>query len=289
MLQSSPISKITLEGREFLIKRDDLFDPYLAGNKYRKLHTLLNTPKDSLQKIISYGGTQSNAMLAISALCKQKGWEFFYYTKPVSSVIKSQKFGNFYNALSLGMQHFELEEVHYKDFVSSLRLGFDANSYVIDQGGADKSAKDGLEQLAYEIREANLDIEAIATPSGTGTTALFLALALPELKVYTVPCVGDVAYLKEQMLALHPIPQNLIILQPKRKYHFAKLYPEFLDIYKKTKEAGVTFDLLYAPSLWMTLLEQTNERVLYVHSGGVSGNESMLDRYEKKYSQTKKV
>ena len=68
---NSPISKITLEGRDFYVKRDDLIDRYLAGNKYRKLYTLLQTPSKKFNKIISYGGTQSNAMLAIAAMCKQ--------------------------------------------------------------------------------------------------------------------------------------------------------------------------------------------------------------------------
>ena len=47
-------------------------------------------------------------------------------------------------------------------------------------------------------------------------------------------------------------------------------------------DSGVEFDLLYAPGMWKALLEQTDEEVLYIHSGGVSGNESMLKRYEKK-------
>jgi len=82
----SPISKIVLEGREFLVKRDELIDPHLAGNKYRKLYPLLQTPKEKLNKIISYGGTQSNAMLAIAKMCFDKGWEFVYYTKPISTI-----------------------------------------------------------------------------------------------------------------------------------------------------------------------------------------------------------
>jgi 1-aminocyclopropane-1-carboxylate deaminase/D-cysteine desulfhydrase-like pyridoxal-dependent ACC family enzyme len=74
---SSPLSKIILDKREFLVKRDDLIDPYLAGNKYRKLYTLLNTPSEKYSTIISYGGTQSNAMLAIAAMCKQKKLEIY--------------------------------------------------------------------------------------------------------------------------------------------------------------------------------------------------------------------
>jgi len=279
---NSPISKIILGKREFLVKRDDLIDPYLAGNKYRKLYTLLNTPKKKFTKIISYGGTQSNAMLAIAAMCKEKEWEFLYYTKALSTQQKKQNDGNYFHAIELGMKHVEFAEVFYKEFISSLRLNLDEKTFIIDQGGAVDEAKIGLEVLAKEIRESDLDVKSLATPSGTGTTALFLALALPEYKVYTTPCVGDSEYLKEQMQALHEIPENLIILEPEKKYHFAKPYPEFLNIYEKLLKSGIEFDLLYAPGMWKTLLEQTEEVVLYIHSGGVTGNESMLKRYEKR-------
>ncbi|MBL0707972.1 MAG: 1-aminocyclopropane-1-carboxylate deaminase [Sulfurimonas sp.] len=278
-MNTSPIDKLTIDAREFLIMRDDLIDPYLSGNKYRKLYTLLKTPSNKLSTIISYGGTQSNAMLAIAAMCKSKGWEFIYYTKPVGKSQKASLVGNYLNSINLGMKHIEVKHEFYRDFIASLFIKKDESTFIIDQGGAVKEAREGLEVLAKEIRELCLDVKAVATPSGTGTTALFLALALPEYRVYTTPCVGDVSYLKEQMLALSEIPKNLIILKPKKKYHFAKLYPEFLEIYKKTLKAGIEFDLLYAPAMWLSLQEQTKERVLYIHSGGVSGNESMLERY----------
>ena len=278
----SPISKICLDGRDFHVKRDDLIDRFLAGNKYRKLYTLLNTPKETYNRIISYGGTQSNAMLAISAMCKAKNWEFVYYSKPISQTQKLQNDGNLFHALSLDMKHIEIENDNYKDFIASLRVNLDDKTYIIDQGGAVAEAKEGLKVLADEIKEQKPKVKSLATPSGTGTTALFLALALPEYKVYTTPCVGDVVYLKEQMNALHPIPDNLIILEPDKKYHFAKPNKEFFNIYKMLLDSGIEFDLLYAPGMWKALLEQTNEEVLYIHSGGVSGNESMLKRYSKK-------
>lgn len=287
MLTPSPISKITLEGREFFIKHDELIDPYLSGNKYRKLYTLLQTPKEKLHTIISYGGTQSNAMLALAAICKKKNWKFIYYTKKVSAVIKNQEYGNFFESLSLGMEVVELDNEIYKGYIASLHLNLDEQTVLIDQGGADVSAKEGLKVLAKEIREQlkrqeYKDVSAIATPSGTGTTALFLALALPEYTIYTTPCIGDVKYLQEQMQALEGIPNNLIILKPEKKYHFAKLYSDFFEMYSKLKESGIEFDLLYAPAMWLTLLRETKERVLYVHSGGLSGNRSMLERYEQK-------
>lgn len=278
----SPISKITLEGRVFYVKRDDLIDPFLAGNKYRKLYALLQTPTNKLNKIISYGGTQSNAMLAIAAMCKQKGWDFIYYSKPISQTLKNENCGNFYLAKNLGMIHVEIEQQFYKDFIASLRFNLDERTFIIDQGGAVEEAKLGLKVLADEIRNSGLHVKSLATPSGTGTTALYLALYLPEYRVYTTPCVGDESYLKEQMSELHRIPDNLVILKPLKKYHFAKPYKEFLDIQQKLLSAGVEFDLIYAPSLWKCLNEQTDEEILYIHSGGVSGNESMFERYKKK-------
>jgi 1-aminocyclopropane-1-carboxylate deaminase/D-cysteine desulfhydrase-like pyridoxal-dependent ACC family enzyme len=283
-MKISPLSKIILDGREFLVKRDDLIDPYLAGNKYRKLYTLLQTPKENYTTIISYGGTQSNAMLAIAAMSQQKGWNFIYYTKELSLKQKEQKGGNYSEALKLGMQHIEIKNELYRDFIASLSITLDEKTFLIDQGGAIKDAKIGLEVLAEELRlqlKEFPSIKALATPSGTGTTALFLALALPEYTIYTTPCIGDSSYLKEQMQALHTLPLNLSILEPKRKYHFAKPYEEFYTIYKKLLHAGIEFDLLYSPSMWMSLLEQTDENVLYLHSGGVSGNLSMLKRYKK--------
>ncbi|MEA3330656.1 MAG: 1-aminocyclopropane-1-carboxylate deaminase [Campylobacterota bacterium] len=297
-MNDSPISKITLDGRDFLVKRDDLIDPYLAGNKYRKLYPLLQTPSNKLNRIISYGGTQSNAMLAIAAMCKNKGWEFIYYTKTLSKIQREQNCANYFHAKRLGMCHMEVERDRYKQQITTLRPNLDEKTFIIDQGGAIVEAKEGLEVLAKEIREVNLtskslardfstggtylNIKSLATPSGTGTTALYLALALPEYRVYTTPAIGNVEYLKEQMEALHKIPDNLVILKPKRKYHFAKLYPEFLEIYKKTLASGIEFDLLYAPGMWKAILEQTDEDILYIHSGGVSGNESMLQRYRQK-------
>ena len=161
-------------------------------------------------------------------------------------------------------------------------LNLEERTFVLHQGGADKSAKEGVEKLAREIRDAGLHVRSLATPSGTGTTALYLALCLPEYTVYTTPAIGDKAYLLEQMSALETVPKNLVILESDKKYHFAKPYKEFIELYQKLKNSGIEFDLVYAPKLWKMILEKTDEEILYIHSGGTTGNASMLDRYRYK-------
>jgi len=278
----TPLSSLCIDTREFLVKRDDLIDPYLAGNKYRKLYTLLHTPKEKYQTLISYGGTQSNAMLAIAALCQKKNWQFIYYTKPLSSWQKENLGGNYAQAVALGMKHKEVASEYYKEFIATLALSLDSKSCLLHQGGADRNVQEGVASLAQEIRDAAPDVEALATPSGTGTTALYLAKSLPEYTLYTTALVGDTEYLKEQMRALEKIPENLIFLEPQKRYHFAKPYKEFYEVYKKLFDLGIEFDLIYAPLMWKMLLEQTKGKVLYIHSGGTSGNATMLQRYRKK-------
>ncbi len=278
----TPLSAVEINGREFLIKRDDLIDPYLSGNKYRKLYSLIQTASHTLDRVISYGGTQSNAMLSIAKVCQDKGWEFHYYTKPLSKTQKAMPKGNYRYALELGMRHYEIEHPLYKEFIASLTIEEDSRTLIVHQGGAGSDAKKGIEKLAEEIRKQEVPGKALATPSGTGTTALFLAHSLPEYRIYTTPAVGDAEYLKEQMRALADIPSNLIILESDRKYAFGRPYRELWQIYSKLKEeTGIEFDLLYAPLMWKMLLEQTDEEICYIHSGGVRGNESMIERYER--------
>ncbi|MDX8380585.1 MAG: 1-aminocyclopropane-1-carboxylate deaminase [Ghiorsea sp.] len=286
----SQVSLFHFQGYDFYVKRDELIDPLLSGNKYRKLYELIQTPSATYSTIISYGGIQSNAMLAIAALCQKKSWAFHYYCKPIQTRIQEKPDGNYKIALELGMKAFPTE--NYDSKITQLKN--EGKTLVIPQGGADALAKKGLEVLADEIKQwqqqVGIQSLSIVTPSGTGTTSYYLAKALPDYKVLTTATIGDNDYLKQQMLKLGNIPSNLELLEPERKYHFAKPYPEFLHTYQSLKDSGIEFDLIYAPKMWLTLLanmQNIHGAVLYVHSGGLLGNLTMLARYQHKGYQPK--
>lgn len=265
-------------------------DNCLSGNKYRKLYTLLHTPSNTYTKIISYGGTQSNAMYAISCLCKLKGWEFHYYTRRLSTHLKDTVEGNLELALANGMH---LHEVNYEDFdvkIKELKIIAEDKTLVISQGGADAIAKEGVTALANEINiwkeSKGIKKLCVVLPSGTGTTALYLQEGLDtDIEVYTSVLVGDEAYQNEQWqrLSTPPYPK---ILSSDKKRKFAKPYDEYLEIYKELEEqTGIVFDLIYAPLTWMQMMKslaQLDGEILYIHTGGVSGNKTMLERYEYK-------
>ncbi len=287
---NSPIEEKLFKSHNIYIKRDDLLSKEFSGNKARKFYYFLENEFPQIEKVISYGSSQSNAMYSLSVLAKMKGWKFDYYVDHLSSYLEENPHGNYKYALKNGMQ---------------IYVGRDApiptkNEVFVEEGGRQKEAEYGIKILAKEIvewkEEQGIDELNVFLPSGTGTTALFLAKSFSvgmwasRPTVYTVPCVGDVEYLKKQFLMLeenenfHPK-----ILTPSKKRHFGKLYRESYNIWLKLREEmGIEFDMLYDPHGWLTLLENPEilkKTTLYIHQGGLIGNESMLMRYKRKYGE----
>ena len=282
---------ISFEGHSFYLKRDDLLHADFSGNKARKFYYFLENDFPDITKIVSYGSAQSNAMYSLSVLAKMKGWEFEYYVDHVADYLRDNPHGNYAGAIKNGMQ------LHVG---RGILTPTNQNILYIEEGGRQKEAEYGIKVLAQEIlewqKENNIKELNIFLPSGTGTTALFLQKSLniegvvrgQHPTVYTCPCVGDSDYLKKQFFELeedenhHP---RIISLE--KKHHFGKLYRENYKIWLKLQQqTGVVFDLLYDPLGWRTLLahpEVMAKPTLYIHQGGVLGNESMLPRYERKY------
>ena len=177
----------------------------------------------------------------------------------------------------------------------------------IPEGGRCQYAETGLKILADEIMawaesKVYSDIRVVL-PAGTGTTALFLQKHLP-FEVQACACVGGDDYLKQQFLelcadeSLHPT-----IIATEKKYHFGKLYLPFYHIWTELKKTtNIEFDLLYDPLAWLCLqrefiadntniaagLESTDKRpILYIHQGGLQGNETMIPRYLRKLALAK--
>jgi len=282
---NSPTQKKHFQNQIIYIKRDDLLSKNFSGNKARKFHYYLAHEFPHLQKVVSYGSAQSNAMYSLSVLAKKQGWKFHYYTTHIADYLKKNPHGNYKYALENGMK------IHIEQ--NTPTPSTEKTTLFIEEGGRQKEAEYGLEILAKEIeawkKEQQIKELNIFLPSGTGTTALFLQKHSKN-KIYTTPCVGGVNYLEKQFLMLekdknfHPK-----ILTPSKKRHFGKLYRESYNIWLELQDKmGIEFDLLYDPHGWLTLLENPQifeKPTLYIHQGGLIGNESMLARYQRKYNE----
>lgn len=281
MIDPSPVEPFEFAGHRYWVKRDDLLAP-ISGNKARKLAWFFENPLPSIRRVVSHGGAQSNAMLALARLAKMKGWEFVWFTRPMPAWLRAHPAGNLRLALELGMDLQESPD-------PSAQAIDDPETLWIPQGVAMPEAAFGFRQLATEIMDFAGDHPGLVVfvPSGTGTSAWYLQRFLP-IPVWTIPCVGDAGYLREQWAELRakepgqPEVREPVIL-PCVPQSFGQPHPEYLAVWKELRAAGLTFDLLYDPPGWMALREPAAAHdgpVLYVHGGGTEGNETMLARYE---------
>ncbi len=286
-LQNSPIDTIKFFDRTFYVKRDDLLDLHFSGNKARKFDYFLHNNFPNIDTVVSFGSNQSNAMYSLSVLAKLKNWKFKYFINHLPSYLKEHPSGNYKYALLNGTELIIDEDFKMTQYESK------SNELFIQEGGAVNEASFGIQQLAKEIKEwkkeNNIQNLKIFLPSGTGTTALFLQKFLDD-EVLTVPCVGDSEYLRYQFSLLESDSSLYpTILDPLKKYHFGKLYKEHYELWSEIKEkTNIEFDLLYDPIGWSTLKIYLDLfakfEILYIHQGGVIGNETMYDRYQKKFT-----
>jgi len=306
LLNSSPVDKITFNNRTFFIKRDDLLHESFSGNKARKFYSFLEIDFSECKKLISYGSAQANSLYSFSALAKLKDWQFDYYVSHISDLMKQNPKGNYRAALENGANIIEVSELEPEEtleqYLDCKIIPNEENHLFVPEGGRCQYAKMGIDLLAQEIiswaQDNCINVFKVALPAGTGTTALFLQQAFIEMnmniEVLTCACVGGDSYLKKQFFelcadeSLHPI-----IMASSQKYHFGKLYRAFYDIWQDLNvQAEIEFELLYDPLGWLTLLNYVSDQnipvdypILYIHQGGLLGNETMLPRYQRKYDK----
>lgn len=202
----SQIQKVTLDGFEFFIKRDDLLGDYLGGNKARKLEFFVKNAHNFGRnlRIISYGSSQSNALAALSVFARINGFALIFVCEKISNFLKQNPCGNYAFALQNGAQIVENSRFSSKrEMALSL---CEEKDIFIEEGVACKETQWGFKTLADEIKLQSKEMKRkfdIFLPAGTGASALYLA-KFSEFRVFTCACVGDEGYLKRQMLALEP-------------------------------------------------------------------------------------
>jgi len=71
----SPLQQLTHSRLLSLwIKRDDLIDPYISGNKWRKLKYLLEDAAEKKKNhLVTFGGAYSNHLVATAAAAARSG------------------------------------------------------------------------------------------------------------------------------------------------------------------------------------------------------------------------
>jgi 1-aminocyclopropane-1-carboxylate deaminase len=164
-------------GIRLLLKREDLINPEVPGNKWRKLkYNLAEAERSGHRTLLTFGGAYSNHIRATAA-----AGELFGFT--TIGVIRGEQHLPLNESLSYavqrGMRLTYLDRATYRQkhdpaVIDRLRKTF-GDFYLVPEGGSNGPGVRGCTEIPAEIPDA---YDVICCPCGTGGTLAGIALGL---------------------------------------------------------------------------------------------------------------
>jgi 1-aminocyclopropane-1-carboxylate deaminase len=275
---------------KLFVKRDDLIDPLISGNKLRKLEGNLMAAKDAgAAQIITFGGAYSNHLLASASAANA-------LDIPIIGKVRGEELNENSNPMllkfnQLGMELNFINRSNFKEskYQSGLSIDQDKPTWFIPEGGANPEGILGCTNIYTEAvaQNNNQHFDAVFLAQGTTTTSLgILASILPTTQLFVVPVLKGFHSLEEMQALAAKAKQNPLTthlhfpfeqVRVLDTYHhggYAKTSPEldaFIAQFNQTAqfpiEATYTGKALFA--LAAQLNDLVGENVLFIHTGGV--------------------
>jgi len=282
----SPIHQLTYQSLNSIwVKRDDLIDPYISGNKWRKLKYILqDAQKRGKSHLVTFGGAYSNHLVATAAAAAKNG------LKATAFVRGDEVTNEMLLICSLfGMQLIFTDRESYKNKPNLFKAHFgnNTNAYFIDEGGASEEAVQGCTEI---ISELTTNYDHIFCAAGTGTTAAGLLRGINQqqltTKLHVIPVLKGGDFIRDEIAKYEPDLSNLCV---HTNYHFggyAKTKPELLTFIKNfTAQTGMLIDPVYTAKMFYAINElkgqnyfKKEEKILAIHTGGLLGILGMKDK-----------
>jgi 1-aminocyclopropane-1-carboxylate deaminase len=245
------------QGLRMLLKRDDLIDPDLPGNKWRKLKgNLLAAAEQGYTTLLTFGGAYSNHLRATAAAGQAFGFATIGVVRgeehrPLNPVLA--------DALRRGMRLTYVDRTRYRqkhspELIASLRDRW-GDFYLIPEGGSNELAVLGCAELVAEIEE-HFDI--ICCPVGTGGTLAGIAAGLPaRRRAIGFSALKGAYSLTDEVAALHrrTYGHSFDNWHINFDYHcggYAKRSAELNDFILTFERAhGITLDWIYVAKMML--------------------------------------
>ena len=275
---------------DLFVKRDDLIDPFISGNKLRKLEGNLFAAKlAGANQLMTFGGAYSNHLLASAAAAKSMNL-------PIIGKVRGEELHPNSNALlykcqELGMQLEFISRTAYQELKLISGLDPQSKTWVIPEGGANPEGIWGCTQIYTEAvaQNNNQHFDAVFIAQGTTTTSLgILASIPPSTHLFVVPVLKGFDSLAEMHTLANQAKHNPLTspftflfeqVTVLDQYHFggyAKTTPLLLDFvshFNQTEQFPIeptyTGKALAALTQELPNLTQAFRSILFVHTGGV--------------------
>ena len=281
---------------EVWVKREDLLDPFLGGNKLYKLHAHLRrwVTLDDMP-LLTFGGAYSNHLCATAAAGAA-------LRRKTIGIVRGERASQLSITLKRAeAQGMELHFVSREDYATKHTQAFEqrlrerlGDFYCVPEGGGDLLGARGCFTWARAtLAMCQRPPSHVFTASGTGATLAGIAAAMPK----TCSLHGVLA-LKGRDEALHAFNANVLTMTEKllqegepinaqnpsvtleTNYHcggYAK-FPEYLRAFvaKFEAETGVPLERVYTAKVFWALAQQLisqamrpGSTVLVFHTGGL--------------------
>ncbi|OBX21500.1 1-aminocyclopropane-1-carboxylate deaminase [Bizionia sp. APA-3] len=275
----------------FLLKPDYLIDPFISGNKYRKLkYNILEAKKQDSKTLLTFGGAFSNHIAAVAAAGSRFGFQTIGVIRGEELLNKIQGNATLEFAQNHGMQfHFVSREMYREKqtdvFIEDLKKQF-GDFYLISEGGTNNLAIKGCEEI---LTEQDSEFDFITCPVGTGGTISGLInssgnhqkiLGFPALK-------GD--FLRKDISKFAKRDNWDLITD----FHFggyAKINSELISFINDFKrQFNIPLDPIYTGKMAFGVFDlikngyfPKDAKILMIHTGGLQGINGMNRILEKK-------
>ncbi len=274
---------LTQKKIELYVKRDDLTDPDIMGNKWRKLkYNLEEAKKLGCDQLITMGGAYSNHIAATAAAASAFGFSSL-------GIIRGEELGPSDNpTLQFAQTKGMIFDFVDREFYRTLRknpsnyLQDFKNAYFLPEGGTNELAIKGCKEIIPEI---DIDFDWIVCPIGTGGTlcGLIDALELQQKALGISALIGDFI-IKEVENLLDKYRLKKKNYEFNLTYHFGgygKTNQDLIDFINFFKETfHIQLDPVYTGksffSVWDMIKRdkfEENLRIVLLHTGGLQGIE----------------
>lgn len=302
LLQKLELNELNTQNIELFVKRDDLIDEHVSGNKWRKLKFNVEQAK-TLKKngILTFGGAYSNHLAATAAACHRSGLKAIGIVR--GDELNEDSNPTLRQCADFGMELHFVSRLDYaaryeKSYHEELNFEF-PNYLIVPEGGANYYGMIGCQEI---LKETPNDYDYVFVAQGTTTTSIGLALALPEqTKLLVVPVLKGFDSLGEMKSLLgytgfesSLIDDVLAKVNVLDEYHFGgygKYTDELLDFMERVfSETHLPLDpiytgkVIYAIQDWLLKNDIKNKRVLFVHTGGIQGGKMIAKKEGRRFS-----
>lgn len=274
------------------VKRDDLIDKIISGNKWRKLkYNLQHAKAINAKGVITFGGCFSNHIHASAFACHQQGLNAIGI---IRGELENQDNYTLAWAKHWGMQLQFVDRKTYRQrneqaYLADIQQQY-PNYLIIPEGGSNSLALPGMGEVIAELNQ-QATFDTLLTPVGSGgTIAGLIAADNNEHNILGIAVLKQASYLQNEIRNLLPSYANKFTnWQLNTEMHrggYAKFSQEDATIIREFSQVvGIDFEPIYSGKMILALLDLINKgyfaenhKIVLLHTGGLQGLAGMFSR-----------